>query len=113
MSKTISEDQNEDYIAHRTLTLTSDPSRIVEVAIGRPHQEPEGEWTVRYQITGLERDRSFKACALDGIQALQLVMLAIGGTLCGSEEYKQNLLRWEGSVDLGFPVPESLNRQRS
>jgi hypothetical protein len=98
----------DDVIATRTydvLGAHGAVERQVHVRIGRPTQEPTGEWLCPYQITGLGFDRVFGALGMDAIQALQSVMVVIGGTLAGTTEAEEGRLRLDGFDDLGFPLP--------
>lgn len=98
----------DDVIAVRTLEVLDAEGHLLRhatVLIGQPKQEASGEWRCPYQIIGLGMDRVFGALGLDAIQALQLVMVVIGGTLAGTPEAEQGRLRWEGGEDLGFPLP--------
>jgi len=98
-----------DIIATREIDIFSEDGSAVGqvlVHIGRPWQEPTGEWAAPFQILGLGRSRVSRAFGLDAIHALQLVHLMIGSTLAASDEGKQGRLRWAGEADLGFPVTE-------
>lgn len=97
-----------DIIATRTLDLVDEsgrPVRQIHVHIGRPCQEPTGEWGLPYQIEGLGSEQVFRVFGFDAIQAIQGVQAVIGGLLASFEEAEQGCLRWEGETDLGFPVP--------
>ena len=99
-----------DIIATRELDVIDENGRAVRrvlVHIGRPWQEPTGEWAAPFQILGLGRSRVSRAFGLDAIQALQLVQLMIGSTLAITDEGKQGRLRWAGEKSLGFPVDET------
>ncbi|WP_437669671.1 DUF6968 family protein [Sorangium sp. So ce131] len=95
-----------DIIATRVIDVLDDtgkPSRQILVHIGRPSQEPTGEWSLPYQIVGIRKDRIFRVLGLDAVQALQLAHIVIGSVLASSDEAKQGRLRWNGHTDLGFP----------
>jgi hypothetical protein len=97
-----------DIIATRTLDIVDDrgcPTRQVFVHLGRPWQEPTGEWSLPYQIIGLGKGTVYRVHGFDAIQALQGVQLVIGGLLASFDEAEQGRLRWDGDPDLGFPVP--------
>jgi hypothetical protein len=97
-----------EIIATRTLDILDDlgrPARQAFVHIGRPWQEPTGEWALPYQIVGLGKGKVYRVFGFDAIQALQGVQLVIGGILASSDEGEQGRLRWDGDPDLGFPVP--------
>ena len=98
-----------DVIASRSLVVVDEAGRHVRdvlVHIGRPQQEPAGEWMLPYQIVGLGSGRVFRVHGFDAIQALQGVMSVIGGYLAGTDEAEQGRLRWGEEADLGFPVPD-------
>jgi hypothetical protein len=101
--------QSFDIIATRTLDVVDDHGRPVRQAfvhIGRPWQEPSGEWALPYQIVGLSKKETvYRVLGFDAIQALQGVQSVIGSVLATSEEAEQGRLRWDGDSDLGFPVP--------
>ena len=97
-----------DIIARRTIDIVDDAGEPVGQAfvhLGRPSQEPTGEWSIPYQIVGLGDDSVYRLLGLDAIQALQLVHKVIGGILAGTREGEAHRLRWEGASELGFPVP--------
>lgn len=97
-----------DIIATRTIDVVDDDGnriRAVLVHIGRPWQEPEGEWALPYQIVGLGDGKVRCVLGFDAIQALQGVHLVIGSILASSDEGEQGRLRLGGDVNLGFPVP--------
>lgn len=105
-----------EIIATRTLDVLDDrdqPARQVLVHLGRPWQEPTGEWAVPYQVVGLSENKPkvYRVLGFDAIQALQGALLVIGGILAGSEEVEQGRLRWDGDPDLGFPVPAVPSKQ--
>jgi uncharacterized protein YuzE len=83
-------------IAHRTLTLRTEPLREAVVTIGLPIEEPTGEWSCPYRIDGLagwEHDR--KVTGVDSLQALELAMTMVRAALAGSHEAKEGLLSWD------------------
>ena len=97
-----------EIIATRAIDIIDEhgcPTGQAVVHIGRPWQEPTGEWAAPYQILGLGRPIASCVFGLDAIQALQLVQLVIGGVLAGLDESKQGRLRWADGSDLGFPLP--------
>jgi hypothetical protein len=85
------------------------PCGKVTISIGRPVQEPEGEWRCPYKIVGLGFRRTRAAFGFDAIQAIQGAFLVIGGTLAGTKEAEEGHLLFDGSTNLGFPLP----RERS
>ena len=97
-----------DIIATRTIDILDEhehPVRRAFVYIGRPWQEPTGEWALPYHIVGIGQGKISLVFGFDAIQALQSVQLVIGAMLASSTEGKQGHLRWAGESDLGFPVP--------
>lgn len=97
-----------DAIATRSIDVLDANGALsgnVSVRLGRPAQEPTGEWACAYEVTGLGFDRVVRVMGMDAIQALQAAMLVIGGTLAGTREAAEGRLRWAGSSDLGFPSP--------
>lgn len=98
-----------DIVATRILDVLDDlgrPERQAFVHIGRPWQEPTGEWALPYRIVGLSRAEPVRRLfGFDAIQALQSVQFVIGAMLASSDEGKQGRLRWAGNPGLGFPVP--------
>ena len=99
-----------DVIAARVLDVVDESGCLVRqvlVNIGRPWQEPTGEWALPYQIVGIGKGKIFVVHGFDAIQALQGVQLVIGAILASSEEGREGRLRWAGERNWGFPVPES------
>lgn len=97
-----------DVIASRVIDALGDdgnPLRKVYVHIGRPWQEPEGEWALPYQIEGVGDGKARCVLGFDAVQALQGVHLVIGSILASSDEGERGRLRWAGEANLGFPVP--------
>ena len=88
-------------IARRTLVEAKSSARIV-ISIGAPVYIGDGwDWACPYRIKGFRNTLFGHAYGIDGIQALQLVSLAIRDTL---EKTKRKLL-WLGdsSWQSGFP----------
>lgn len=97
-----------DVVASRTLEIVDQSGTVVGnavVRIGRPTQEPGGEWSLPYQVVGLGDDTVYRVLGFDGVQVLQGVHLVIGGLLASTDEAEQGRLRWAGKTDLGFPIP--------
>ena len=97
-----------DEIACRTIEIVDEggcSTGEAVVRIGRPWQEPTGEWAAPYRIDGLGAQITSCMFGMDAIHALQLAQVVIGGVLAGSEEGKAGRLRWDGDTDLGFPLP--------
>jgi len=96
-------------IATRELTL--DGNKKVEVRIGRPERDPDGEdWRCWQQIVGIRSGRVKHVTGVDSAQALVLTLLMVGTELYCSEEYEAGRLSWEWGMngDLGFPVPRNI-----
>ncbi len=96
-----------DIVATRSLfVLDSQGHKIatVAVAIGRPEREPTGEWHCGYEIAGPGFEGTYGSLGIDAVQALEGAILAIGGTLAGTQEAKEGRLRWDGSGRVGLPV---------
>lgn len=91
-------------IAARRLESTTERGSAVTVEIGRP-RKPRGrdDYFCPYRIRGTGDEAVRAAYGVDAIQALQLVMHAIGSALAGRHD-----LRFLGNEDLGFPSPEEL-----
>lgn len=97
-----------DPVAVRTFVVLGDPPRQISVVIGKPRRhEGSEDYSCPYHVGGLGNGKSSFAVGIDGVQALQLAMRAIGALLYLSPEGKKGLLRWEGddAGDLGFPRP--------
>ena len=100
-----------DVIATRVIDVLDEAGEVARqgfVHIGRPVQEPTGEWAVTYRISGIGSEREFAVLGLDAVQTLQLVHGVIGSVLLSTEEARQGRLRWEGDSEqgyLGFPLP--------
>ena len=95
------------FIAKRTLDIAGDPNRKVTVLIGQP--KPDGDdYRCEFQIIGLSdgKTRSSHGMGLDSMQALILTLQLIGTGLYTSDLAKAGRLNWEGSRNLGFPVPD-------
>jgi len=98
-------DSGFDIIATRIIDVIDDTGeavRQVHVHIGRPWEEPTGEWSLRYQIVGIGKTKTRCVLGLDAVQVLQLVHVIIGSVLASSEEGKQGRLRWTGDSGLGY-----------
>ena len=95
-------------VAVRTILLLGDPPRQISVVIGNPRpSEGSGDYSCPYQVKGLGNGTIRYVVGIDGVQALQLAMRAIGALLYFSPEGKKGLLKWDGddAGDLGFPRP--------
>jgi uncharacterized protein YuzE len=91
-------------IAHRTLTLHTEPPREVTVTIGLPYEEPSEEWSCPYRIDGLagwEHER--KVTGADSLQAMELALMTVRAALAGSHEAKEGLLGCDDELGSGSP----------
>ncbi|AQZ60791.1 unnamed protein product [[Actinomadura] parvosata subsp. kistnae] len=83
-------------IAHRVLTLRTDPPREVVVTVGVPFEEPTGEWSCPYRIDGLDGwEHERKVSGLDSLEAVELAMVTVRAAVAGSHEAREGLLAWE------------------
>jgi len=90
-----------DVIAERYLTLNAGgEDRQVRIALGRPYQEPDQSYFCPYRITGVGAELARRAGGVDGIQAIQLALVIIGGEL---SRYSESL-KWDGEPTTGFPA---------
>ena|SRR5579862_6553295 len=101
-----------EVIAERRLTAAGDTSVSVVVRLGKPRPLVElfedgknGDMYCPYQIIGIGDERIRHAAGIDGIQALQLVMLGISAELARIQRDHGLQLQWQGGekTDLGFP----------
>jgi|ERR1041385_6408791 hypothetical protein len=90
-------------------TLTHSDGRRITVKLGLPVPEDDGTYRCSYEIEGLGPNRVKYALGADGIQALYLTLMKIGTDLYTSLEGRRREITWEGSANLGFPVPESIS----
>ena len=98
-----------EVIATRELQLSAagGPDRIVSVRIGKPRPFSDGrDYFCPYQITGVGDEKVSAAAGIDSVQALQLVMTAVGADLFALNRSCYGGLNWEGGKhgDLGFPT---------
>jgi hypothetical protein len=91
-------------IAIRQLESATRPEARIVVEIGAPRR-PRGrdDFFCPYRIRGAGDETTRAAYGVDAVQALQLVMHAIG-----SELARHGDLRFFEDEDLGFPQPEDL-----
>lgn len=68
-----------------------------------PALAPGGEYQCRWQIVWPDRESKFRACGIDGVQALMLAMRAVHSELVESEEYRSGLLTYLDQQDLDLP----------
>jgi len=100
-----------EVIAIRELYLTheQEPERKIQVVIGKPQAFPDsGGYYCPFQIVGVGPEHIKYAAGVDGIQALQLVMVMLGATLKFLNEELNETLRWEGSSEGEFGFPTSI-----
>jgi len=101
-----------EIIATRILYLSENKEKKVLIIIGKPEQFPDhSDYYCPYKISGIGDEKVRYAGGIDAVQAVQLVMVMIGGELYSSIEAKTGQLRWEGDEegDLGFPAPFKMN----
>jgi hypothetical protein len=100
-----------------TRTLHTCNGHTIIVQIGAPYQEMNQGTDLRtdsccsFRIEGIGSGNVRRVWGIDGFQAIQLAMMAVGAELYSSDEARAGELRWEaGNVpgDLGFPVPPGL-----
>jgi hypothetical protein len=89
-----------DIIAERELEKADDPASRVLVRIGRPVEDPEGDWRCPFQITGLGDDTVYAAFGIDSVQALALCLEMIRAQL--ADLSRGHRLTWLEGNDLGF-----------
>ncbi len=101
-----------EVIAERRLTVVGAANATVVVRLGKPRplielfeDDKNGDMYCPYLIVGVADEKIRYAAGIDAIQALQLVMLAVGAELKHIQDDDGLQLRWEGSEygDLGFP----------
>jgi hypothetical protein len=85
-------------IAKRELERRGGGEPVV-VRIGRPAEDPEGDWYCPVQITGVGDDTVYKAFGADSMQALVLALQMLRARL-GAEQ-REHGLTWLGMDDLG------------
>ena len=88
----------ENAVAVRTLEVSGNPGKQVEVRIGKPEEIGNDEWVCHYRIVGDDIDINQQINGIDAVQALQLVFKVIDSTIIGAELS----LLWNGQADLGF-----------
>jgi hypothetical protein len=99
-----------EIIAARKLYLLNDekPTREVFVLIGKPQQFRDSfDYYCPFQIEGIGSEAVRFAAGVDAIQAIELVMKAIGAELYVLRQKYQARLEWQAGEegDLGFPMP--------
>ena len=83
-------------------------NREVLVKFGKPVPFPGSEdYYCPFQIVGIGSERVRYAGGVDAVQAIQLVMVALGAELFHLNKHCKGRLHWEaGEVsDFGFPPP--------
>ncbi|MEU6663051.1 hypothetical protein [Streptomyces sp. NPDC046821] len=75
------------------------------VEIGRPVQDAAsgGDWTCEYRISGLAEEHRMRVFGVDGVQAIQGALTAIGGALRGAHDPPRFTLTLNGDENLLFP----------
>lgn len=78
---------------------------VVELYVWPPVSEDDGRnYACPYLITGLWPDKLHWGHGVDGLQALNLAMFAVGAQLYNSEAYKVGGLTYLGTRDLDLPT---------
>jgi hypothetical protein len=105
-------DMIEEVIAQRAFSLVG-PSGIpseIKVLLGKPERLPGADdYYCAFQIVGIDSDKIRCAYGIDGFQAIQLAMTAIGACLSTLNEPGGQRLSWVGDEEgggFGFPLPE-------
>jgi hypothetical protein len=97
-------------IASRILRIMGDEHDVeVPVAIHLP-VEVDRAWRCDYEIGWPRNPRTFRAFGVDGVQALQLAMFAIGTELWASHYHHAGLLIFKDD-NPGYGFPAELSRQ--
>lgn len=98
-----------EAIATRVLHLHGEgETREAVVIIGKPRPFADSSgYYCPFQIRGLGSEKVKWAAGVDAVQAIELVMKAIGAELHVLNELHNGRLRWEAddTGDLGFPMP--------
>jgi hypothetical protein len=83
--------------------------RIVRALVARPKPFDDGNgWNCEYQILGTGTEKVRHAGGVDSVQALYLALHLIAADLMTTPEYQKGWITWDGSRDLGLPVPAVL-----
>ncbi len=107
----------DNFVPICTRTIHGSSGRTILVQISAPYEEMNEETDscsdscCNFRIQGIGSGKVRRVWGIDGFQAIQLAMMAVGAELYSSEEARAGELRWEaGNVrgDLGFPVPPRL-----
>jgi hypothetical protein len=81
----------------------------VVVHIGKPEKFPGSEdYYCPFRVHGLDNEKVGYAGGVDAVQTLELALKMVGTVLYTSTEAQARELTWNGSEDLGFPVPSSI-----
>jgi hypothetical protein len=91
-------------IVSRTIEIVGADGGEVIVEVAKPYPNPKGDWSCEFRIRGLGDGRARAIHGVDGMQALQLVFVAIRGHL----QMYADRLAWLGEPlegDMGFPQP--------
>jgi hypothetical protein len=101
-------------IAKRILRIMGDDADVeVPIAIHLP-VEDDRSWRCDYEIAWPRKPRIFRAYGVDGVQALQLAMLAIGTELWANPYHHAGLLIFrDDEPGYGFPaeLPREVGRE--
>ena len=98
-------------IAERTL---ESGDRTVRVSIGMPRLYDTGpSYFCPIEIIGPITNTRKRAGGVDPVQALYLALQLIGTDLLFTPERKAGQLSWLGQMDLGFPLPGTVEGLRN
>lgn len=77
---------------------------IVEICRPVPHTASGGDWTCEYRIiSGLAEEHWMQVFGVDGIQAIQNALTAIGGALRGAPDPPRFAPTFDGHKNLPLP----------
>ena len=102
-----------EVIAVRRLSLTSDPTRIIVVKMGKPQPLPDALGDDHYcpfQISGIGGEPVKYAAGVDAFQSIELAYKGIEAALAVLNGDHGGQLRCEGDEhgDLGFPFRRNI-----
>lgn len=103
-------------IAKRILSIVEGEHRIeVPVTISMPIED-DRSWRCEYEIGWPHRPVTRRAFGVDGVQALQLAMFAIGTELWANPyHHAGQLVFFDGDPSYGFPaeLPKEVGREHT
>jgi hypothetical protein len=96
-------------IAIRVLTL-SRPEGDIDIPIRIFAPVPaEIDWSCRFEIDWPDGTRAMDVDGIDAVQAIELVMKAIGSQIYASDHHESGRLVWlKSGRGYGFPVPNGI-----